>query len=561
MIEPTIERSKILLVDDRPDNLLSMHAVLDLPEYELVCAASGEEALDRVLRDEFAVILLDVAMPKMDGFETAALIKERERSRQTPIIFVSASVNDLDHVFQGYSIGAVDYLSKPIDPHALRAKVAVFAQLHRQARRIERQAAQLDESHRRERLLLSEQAERERAASQKARVALGVSEARYQRLRDSGLIAVMFWEHPGGLITDANQAFLDMVGYGRDELLGGEVQMNDLGSPHTREADSSARGELAARGVFRAYEKEFVTRDGVRVTALFGGAWADPSQSTVIGFALDVSDRKQAENERARLVKELQSAVRARDDFLSIAAHELKTPLTPLRMQAQSLLRAQRRSAEPLGRDRLEGSLSVIERSVSRLEQLIDHLLDVSRITVGRLRLDLEELDLTAAMKHVLARIEGSLGQAHCPVELSAEAEVWGRWDALRIEQVMENVILNAAKYGAGQPIEIVVSGGEHGAWFEVTDHGIGMPEGELERIFDKFERLAPLSNYGGFGLGLWIVRQIVEAHGGRIDVWSQPGQGSRFTVQLPRRPIGERLGRAGAGPFGTQPGDSPAAT
>jgi CheY-like chemotaxis protein len=140
------EPVNILLVDDRPDNLTSLKALLQQPHYNLVLARSGEEALAQVLRRDFAVILLDVAMPGMDGFQTASVIKEREQSKRIPIIFITASVYEMEHVFRGYTVGAVDYLRKPLDAQAVRSKVAVFVELYRQRRRIEQQVARLQEA-------------------------------------------------------------------------------------------------------------------------------------------------------------------------------------------------------------------------------------------------------------------------------------------------------------------------------------------------------------------------------------------------------------------------------
>ncbi len=172
MSERSDEKVKILLVDDRPSNLLALKSLLERPDYELVLAQSGDEALRALLRHDFAVILLDVAMPGMDGFETAALIKKRQRTREVPILFVTASVYDMQSIFQGYTVGAVDYLQKPIDPHQVRAKVAVFVALYRQARQIERQAAALRASAERERELL-----RRRAEDSEAQYRITVEEA------------------------------------------------------------------------------------------------------------------------------------------------------------------------------------------------------------------------------------------------------------------------------------------------------------------------------------------------------------------------------------------------
>ncbi|HEX2568122.1 MAG TPA: ATP-binding protein [Polyangia bacterium] len=530
---------KILMVDDRPANLMSLRAILeDQPGYELILASSGEEALDRVLREDFAVILLDVAMPQMDGFETARLIKQRERSCKIPIIFITASVYDMENIYRGYTVGAVDYLPKPVDPHAVRAKVAVFVELHLQAREIERQARLLQEIQAREQERLRRQANEAMAEKRRAEVARDASEARFRRLQESGLVGIFFWQLDGRVV-DANEAFLCMVGFSEDELRAGHINWRELTPPECDAADGRALAELQATSVCQMYEKEFVRRDGGRVSVLLGSAFLDGPEEGGLSFALDITQRKQVESERARLVRELRQAVRVRDDFLSIAAHELKTPLTPLRIQTESILRAIRKDeCERVELARLARRLEVIQRSVVRMERLIESLLDVSRVTRGKLELEFEEFDLMAAARGVVERMREELDRAGCTLSVEGDTEVVGRWDRLRIEQIVENLLSNAVKYGAGKPIKLVVERDERAPYeaarISVQDHGIGIAKEAQARIFDKFERVAPMRHFGGLGLGLWIVQQIVQAHGGEIAVESELEQGARFTVTLP---------------------------
>lgn len=551
-MEDDEERVKILMVDDRPANLLSLRAILtDQPDYELVMASSGEEALDRVLREDFAVILLDVAMPEMDGFETARLIKQRERSCKIPIIFITASVYDMENIYRGYTVGAVDYLPKPVDPLAVRAKVAVFVELYRQAREIERQARLLQEIQAREQDRLRRRADEAIAERQRAEVAREASEARFRRLQESGLVGIFFWQLDGR-VMDANEAFLSMVGFSKDELRVGHINWRELTPPECDAADGRALAELRSTSVCQMYEKEFVRRDGSRVSVLMGSALLDGPEEGGISFALDITERKQVESERARLVRELRQAVRVRDDFLSIAAHELKTPLTPLRIQTEGILRAIRKGeCESLDLERLARRLEVIQRSVVRMERLIENLLDVSRVTRGRLELECEEFDLAAAARGVTERMREEFERTGCMLSVQADSQVVGRWDRLRIEQIVENLLSNAIKYGAGKPIELLVEVDERApsrvARISVQDHGMGIAKEAQVRIFDKFERVAPMRHFGGLGLGLWIVRQIVQAHGGEIEVMSELEQGARFTVTLPLT-LGAGAARASAG-------------
>jgi signal transduction histidine kinase/tetratricopeptide (TPR) repeat protein len=239
--------------------------------------------------------------------------------------------------------------------------------------------------------------------------------------------------------------------------------------------------------------------------------------------------------ERGRLYREEQEAVRRRDDFLSIAAHELKTPLTSLQLHLQSLMTQERQGARTLPPERLFTKLESAHLQTQRLGRLVNELLDISLISQGQILGHLEDVDLVPLVRGVLERSREGLARAECPVHLHAVPTLVGHWDALRLEQVVGNLLTNAMKYGAGKPIEVTVEGDAAHARLRVRDEGIGIAAEDIARIFERFERAVSVRHYGGFGIGLWIAREIVQAHGGTIEVESTPGQGSTFTVTLPR--------------------------
>ncbi|MGK3992145.1 AAA family ATPase [Sorangium sp. So ce1024] len=244
--------------------------------------------------------------------------------------------------------------------------------------------------------------------------------------------------------------------------------------------------------------------------------------------------------DNARLYAEAQEAIARRDEFLLVASHELKTPLTSLLMQAQLLERQlRRRERAELSPERLEGTIQILNRQLARLGRLVDELLDVTRMSAGRLTLTRALVDLAALAREVVERMSQQLTNAGCPTELALDEPVVGHWDPSRVEQVLINLVSNAAKYGAGSLIHVGVRREADRAVLVVRDHGIGVPESDQARIFERFERAVSVRNFGGLGLGLYIVRWIVTAHGGTIRVDSKPGAGATFIVELPLRPPG----------------------
>ncbi len=363
--------------------------------------------------------------------------------------------------------------------------------------------------------------------------ALVRSESRFRRLSEAGILGIITADTQGKII-EANEAFLELAGYTSEEVHSGRVGWVDMTPPEWRFLDERAVEQLGEKGVAVPYEKEYVRKDGTRVPILVGAAMLDASKGECVAFILDVTDRRDAELALERMRKEreagLEESIRARDDFLAVAGHELKTPLAALLMQLQSLQRSARAQLPSRIGDRVDRVVG----AAGRLRRLVDQLLDVSRLTAGGLRLEPELVDLSEVVNGIVARATEVDAGALSPVVVRAEPRVVGRWDRERMEQAIENLVANALKYGQGKPVEIDLrtEGGE--VVLQVTDHGVGIDDEHQKRIFDRFERAVSTRDFGGLGLGLWIARRVVEASEGRIAVRSAPGEGAVFTVRLP---------------------------
>ena len=408
----------ILLVDDQPGRLLTYRAILEPLGERLVEASSGEQALARLMEEDFAVILLDVNMPGMDGFETASLIHQHPRFEKTPIIFVTAvNVGDMDRL-RGYKLGAVDYVSVPVIPEILRSKVAVLAELHR--KRLELQEAN--------------------AALASANIALQAEKQReLERLNAS--------------LREANDAL------------------------------ESRNAELN----------------------------------------IEVAERARAEGR-------LRDADRRKDEFLATLAHELRNPLAPL----QNALAIQR-----LGGHAEAPLQAMMERQLGLLVRLIDDLLDIARISRGKLTLrpaptTLREV-LESAMETARPLVEGG---GHALQLKMPDADIPMHADRERLAQVFANLLNNAAKYSdADTPIDVIVHLDDTGIDVGIHDQGVGLSEDEISRIFDLFSQAGTGEDRsrGGLGIGLTIVQQLVQMHGGNVRAQSQGhGHGSAFHVFLP---------------------------
>lgn len=257
---------------------------------------------------------------------------------------------------------------------------------------------------------------------------------------------------------------------------------------------------------------------------------ADGAPTRMIGIGRDITERKSAEVERERLYREAQEAIKIRDAFLSVAGHELRTPLGALTLTLHNLAR----KAERENDERTLAGLRTVERQVERLVRLTNDLLEVGRISAGKIALELEPTDLSSLAREVAQRLEEPARRAGSPVELKASQPVIGLWDRSRLDQVVTNLLSNAIKFGQGHPIAVTVDADSDAARLTVRDQGIGISPGDQARIFERFERAVSGRSYSGIGLGLWITREIIQHHDGKIAVDSAPGQGATFVVQLP---------------------------
>jgi PAS domain S-box-containing protein len=511
MSAPTIvdtkDRVKLLLVDDRQEDLDTLALVLEDPGYELVMARSGAEALRHLLMDDYAVVVLDVLLPGMDGFEVASLIKERDRSRDTPILFLTAAGGDMGFIYQAYAAGGVDYLAKPIDPRVLTAKIAIFAELFRKERRIRQQAEQLRDAERKQKKL--ELAELRRQ-----------NERRYRSLADA-VPAIVWTAKPTGEIAFVNRHCRDYTGLSKV----GELKKTWLETLHPEDRPGFESGWQAAVSEEREYNAECRVRrasDGEYRWHLCHAVPEREPDGSCIGWVATMTD-----------TEDLRRAIQARDEFLAIASHELRTPLATLDLAIHGLRRVVP-TAGPVEPPTVHKKLDTAERQIGRLDKLVGALLDVTRIAGRRALIEPVDCDLATIAREVAERLQGEADRVRSTIRLSSPSSVPGHWDPLRIDQVLTNLLTNALRHGPGKPIDLIVEQEAGNVQISVRDRGEGIPKEQLPLLFQRFQRGPERKAPGGLGLGLFISRQIAREHGGDIAAASTPGNGATFTVVLP---------------------------
>lgn len=523
----------ILLVDDHRENLLSLQAVLEPLGENLVQATSGEEALRFLLERNFAAIILDVQMPGMDGFETASLIRSRRRSRQTPIIFLTAFSSSPQLLFQGYSLGAVDYLHKPLDPVILTSKVRVFVDLFKKTLALQQQSEAL-----------------EHQAVQLAAVnfQLKQSEEQFRLLSTCSPVGI-FVSNKAGRLVYVNPRY--------EEICGDCVPVQ-ADKPSSASKDRSWLNLVAESDYakisqqwanYMQQETEFfeefqlqLPNGALRWVQLRSRPmFSDEQLVGHVGTLEDISARKQAEALGQQMLREqiarqeAEATNRMKDEFLAVLSHELRTPLNAMLGWAKLL------TTRTFDTAMLTRGLQTIERNAIAQSQLIEDILDVSKIIRGALQLKQAKISPIAVIE---AAIEAVRPQAEAKgVQLIPELQatdvlIWA--DSTRLQQIVWNLLTNAIKFtprGNQVLIKFWIDAEHNTAQIVVRDTGIGIAPKFLPYVFDRFRQAdsSTTRSYSGLGLGLAIVHHLVELHHGTILAESEgEGKGATFTVQLP---------------------------
>jgi PAS domain S-box-containing protein len=520
---PVPHEARILIVDDHLPNLVALDAILEPLHRRVIRATSGEDALKELLHGDFACILLDVQMPGLDGFQTAALIRAHPRTKAIPILFLTAYSKEPAHVFRGYRTGAVDYMVKPFDPDVLRSKVSVFVDLW-VAREQVRVAGEI--------LLQKERDAHERQSA-----------TRSQHLLDTMPLAAWAARADGQVVL-VNRFLSEYAGR---QLEAESIGLSSIVHDDDRKALDAAWEKARTEGAPLEIEYRLrCGRDGSHRWFLGRIVPEREDGGAIIGWIGTATDIEDHKRDQAALLR----ANAAKDEFISAASHELRTPLAAAKAQAQLARRRLGDGGDPKALQALE----VIGRQIDRITRLVEDLLDLSRLQNGRISLELRSFDVAASLREVAERVQALTDKHPIEVVTREMPEIVGDRD--RIEQVFTNLLTNAVRYSPeGGPIHVEARVNEDGVDVSVRDHGLGVPAEQRDRIFERFSR-AHGTRYGGLGLGLAITLGIVQQHGGRIWVESKgvPGDGSTFHVHLPKDPPRAVTGRRSPVPFETLP-------
>ena len=516
---------KILVVDDRRENLFAMEILLKPLDADVVIALSGNEALSQVLRHSFVLILMDVQMPDMDGFETASLIREDENSRQIPIIFVTAINKEQKYISQGYKLGAVDYLFKPIDPDILQSKVRVFLELHHEKTTLKKVLSELTRT----------QAELEQNHQELAEAHHQMTTAKsyldniIRSMTDALLVL-----NPNMTIRSVNPATVVLLGFEEKDLVGQP--------PNVILGDETLQGtimeDLVKSGSVRDVELTFVTKDQKTIPVSFSGSVLQDDQGSfqgIVCLAQDITKRKRVETEITEARDRALEAARLKSEFLATVSHEIRTPMNGVMGMTELLLDTE---LTPEQREYAETA----KASEEALLIIINDILDFSKIEAGKLRLEIIDFDLRTAVEEVMDLMaEGAQRKGLKLVGLvDANVPSAVQGDPGRLRQILTNLVGNAIKFTDQGEVVVHVTSAEEtdkdvSVRFDITDTGIGLSREAQGRLFQPFMQAdgSTSRKYGGTGLGLAICKQLIEMMGGEFGVFSEPGHGSLFWFKV----------------------------
>ena len=553
------DRASILIVDDRPDKLLVYRTLLEELNQNLYTASSGDEALRQVLEREFALILLDVNMPGLDGLETASLIRGRRKSAHTPIILVTADYGDELRMSKAYALGAVDYIASPVVPEILRAKVRVFVELYLLAQQAKQQAQ--------ERIALVEEKAAREAAERASRRLAFLAEASGTLASSLDLEATL--GELSRLIVPrfADVCFLSLApGEGQTERHEMAWASSDPGHPLLTASISEIGDPMLDEAILRVRgsgKPEFIERDpagtpasrvplprgltahalmlvpllvrGRKLGVLTLGLEAPARRfdSDTLTMVAELATRAATALDNALLFRKIQEEDQRKNEFLAMLAHELRNPLAPI-SNAVHILRI---SEDDPGK--LAWARELIARQLKQLVRLVDDLLDVSRITRGKIELKIGAVNVAqVAAAAIETSKPGIDGQGHTlSIQFPAET-MHVRGDFARVSQILSNLINNAAKYTPrGGRISLSATREGDEIVFRVRDSGVGIPPEFIANIFEPFTQVdrTLARSHGGLGIGLTLVRRLVEMQGGSVSAKSEGrNRGSEFTVRLP---------------------------
>jgi signal transduction histidine kinase len=546
------DKVNILVVDDLPDKRLAFHAVLEELGQNVVLASSGADALRELLLREFAVILLDVNMPDIDGIETAELIRKHRKTAHTPIIFVTAYADEFQ-TSRGYELGAVDYIMTPIVPAILRSKIKVFVELYRAQQRAhalaraEADRAAAEDAKRRSEFIA--------LVSRELGVSLDLREGMRRLLGmlvpaigDLALLAVTVDDDGSSLVltngqngaasldsltklpTRLQRAINESVRVGIDL----DVSIRDVGSSHW-----PAQLQTARVLPLRVGDRNI----GVMVLGMAAPTLNPPDDGTIAeiagraAIAFDnarlYSSLKREMGRSKEAEEKLQEASRRKDEFLAMLSHELRNPLAPILSAAEVMRKIAPADAA------LSWAREVVERQVTHMAQLVDDLLDVSRITQGKITLNKEAVELSKAIAHSVETARSLLESKRHQLSVSVPTQpVWVFGDFARLSQVFGNLLNNAAKFTSeGGRLELTANAGRGSVVVTVRDNGIGIDPQFLPHVFEVFTQgdRALDRSQGGLGVGLTVVQRLVELHQGRVEIVSPgTGKGTEVRVALP---------------------------